>query len=83
MVPTVESVQVESEGEPIGQKEEKKKGLVERIGEDLKERYGKIKNVFSRKIYVKAPSYAPLLAAFNAVKTERFASEIFYTPNPL
>lgn len=43
----------------------------------------KIKNVFSRKIYLKSPHYTTLQNAYRAVVEHELAAQLFFTPNPL
>ncbi len=42
----------------------------------------KIKNVFSRKIYLKGASIADIVSLWQAVDLRKFGSLIFFTPNP-
>lgn len=42
----------------------------------------KIKNVFSRKIYLKSASMGDIIALWQAINHEQFRSMIFFTPNP-
>lgn len=42
----------------------------------------KVKNVFSRKIYLKAGSYKPLLEAYCELKNIERQSSLYFTPNP-
>ena len=43
----------------------------------------KIKNIFSRKIYIKATSYGIIHQACKELLREDFQIQIFFTPNPL
>lgn len=42
----------------------------------------KIKNVFSRKIYIKSSTYKNILEAYSELKKHTWESGLFYTPNP-
>lgn len=43
----------------------------------------KIKNVFSRKLYLKSQSYTTIHAAYQELLNHEFQSHLFFTPNPL
>jgi primosomal protein N' (replication factor Y) len=43
----------------------------------------KIKNVFSRKIYLKSTSYTAIHGAYQALVQLELSSQLFFTPNPL
>lgn len=43
----------------------------------------KIKNVFSRKIYLKSASYSAIHAAYQELLSLELGSQLFFTPNPL
>lgn len=43
----------------------------------------KIKNVFSRKLYLKCETYTLIHAAYQELLQHEFASSLFFTPNPL
>lgn len=43
----------------------------------------KIKQVFSRKIYIKADQFNYLIAAFKSLKDTNLKSELYFTPQPL
>ncbi len=43
----------------------------------------KIKQVFSRKIYIKADRFDQLIAAFKSIKNKNIKSELYFTPQPL
>ncbi len=43
----------------------------------------KIKNWYTRKIYLKSNSYQPLVSLWKNIDISSFESRIFYTPNPL
>jgi primosomal protein N' (replication factor Y) len=43
----------------------------------------KIKNSYSRKIYLKDSEMTPLITLFSAIDKKKFKSSLFFTPNPL
>ncbi len=43
----------------------------------------KIKNIYSRKIYLKSPSIAELVSLYRTINKEHYSSALFFTPNPL
>lgn len=43
----------------------------------------KIKNIVSRKIYLKADAITSLIQAYQAIDKKQFKSSLFFTPNPL
>ncbi len=43
----------------------------------------KIKNTFSRKIYLKASSFDALIATYETLDKNSFESSLFFTPNPM
>ena len=42
-----------------------------------------IKNVFNRKIYIKAELIGDIIDAYNSINKAAYKSGIFFTPNPL
>lgn len=43
----------------------------------------KIKNMFSRKIYIKAPQMNDIVQAYQKIDQKKYLSSIFFSPNPL
>jgi len=43
----------------------------------------KIKNMYTRTVYIKAQDMNHIIELFNSVNTKNFASRIFFTPNPV
>ena len=43
----------------------------------------RIKKIFSRKLFIKAAGFEPIIAAYQTVDHKKFKSKLFFTPNPL